>query len=181
MDPENSPEEKEDVDSRGLGRSLEFHYGWRCAPHYRLGRVGVGLVLWPHLVPAWKNLILAAVGSLPFFVRQSMSAMIRIQWFPLLNYHQGILMYAAGNSELETLGQLDEATWNVPQSRIHQKFGCRKNRQVSRRGKRGEHGPWHSDCDFFVQRTMLLWLLYAKVIFIQRMYGCGCLVHGWRV
>ena len=33
-----------------------------------------------------------------------MSVMIRIQGFPLLNYHQGILMYAAGNSELETLG-----------------------------------------------------------------------------
>ena len=26
MDPHNSPEEKEDVDSRGLGRSLEFDY-----------------------------------------------------------------------------------------------------------------------------------------------------------
>ena len=40
------------------------------------------------------------------FLGQSMSAMIRIQWFPLLlNYdHQGILMHAAGNSELETLG-----------------------------------------------------------------------------
>ena len=110
-----------------------------------------------------------------FLRGQSMSAMIRIQWFPLLNYHQGILMYAAGNSELETLGQLDEATWNVPQSRIHQKFGCRKNRQVSRRGKRGEHGPWPLRL-WFLQRNMLL---LCEIIFVQRMYGC--LVHGWRV
>ena len=53
MDPHNSPEEKEDVDSRGLGRSLEFDYRWRRASHYRLGRVGVGLVLWPYL--PWKK------------------------------------------------------------------------------------------------------------------------------